>query len=407
MLKCGILGEKLGHTYSPAIHAELADYEYKIYEVAPENLEDFILHGDWNGLNVTIPYKKAVIPYCTRLSELAEEIGSVNVLVKHADGTITGDNTDAFGFEQLAKRTGVELGGKKAIILGNGGACASVNAVLKRLGCSTTIISRSGEDNYENISRHFDAEVVANTTPVGMYPNTGKSVVDLTNFKNCKAVMELIYNPARTELILQAEELGIPCEAGLYMLVAQAKRAAELFTGQAIADSEIDRIEKKLSLEMQNIVLIGMPGCGKSTIAGFLNAKTGKPVVECDRLIAEKAGMSIPEIFEKYGEPEFRRIETEVLAECGKKSGQIISTGGGCVTIPENYKLLHQNGRIVWIKRDLSSLAKDGRPLSQKNGVEELFRKRRDLYAKFADFEVENGNSADLASRKILEELEK
>ena len=406
MLHCGLLGEKLGHSYSPMIHNQLADYAYRLYECPPEQLGDFLQNGEWDGLNVTIPYKKAVVPYCAELSETAQRLGNVNTLVRRADGALFGDNTDAYGFESMVRTCGIDVAGKKALVLGSGGASNTVCAVLKQLGAEVIVISRSGEDNYENLRRHADAKIIANTTPVGMYPKNGASPVDLTQFPDCEGVLDVVYNPARTALILQAEELGIPCKSGLHMLVGQAKRACERFTGTTIPDSEIDRIERFVDSHLENIVLIGMPGCGKSTVAAALGEKTGRTVYDADACIVEKAGMPIPEIFAKFGEGRFREIETEVLAELGKLSGVIIATGGGCVTREENYPLLHQNGRIFWLKRSLDKLPVDGRPISQTNPLETIFRRRQPLYTSFADVEVNNNDNLEDTVRSIMEELE-
>ena len=245
MKRCGLLGEKLAHSYSPAIHAELADYDYRLYEVAPEKLGEFLKDGEFDGLNVTIPYKKAVIPYCVALSPIAQKLQSVNVLVRRTDGTLYGDNADAYGFAGMVKASGISVEGKKALVLGSGGASATVCAVLDELRArSVTVISRSGEDNYGNLDRHADAEIIVNTTPVGMYPNCGVSPVDLRQFPRLAGVLDIVYNPARTALVMQAETLGIPYMSGLYMLVAQAKRTAEVFEGHAILGSETERIWK-------------------------------------------------------------------------------------------------------------------------------------------------------------------
>lgn len=390
MLKCGLLGEKLGHSYSPQIHSMLADYEYKLFEKSPEELESFLKSGDFDGINVTIPYKKAVMPYCAELSDTAKQIGSVNTIVRRSDGSLFGDNTDAFGFENLILHKGIEVKGKKALVLGTGGASVTAQAVLRKLGASVVVISRKGENNYDNIAKHSDAQIIANTTPVGMYPNNGKAAVDLSLFHGLCGVLDVVYNPARTALLMQAERLGIPCAGGLYMLVSQAKRSSELFMGKTIADSEIDRIEKVLKAQMQNIVIIGMPGSGKSTVSAMLAEKLGRQVEDADVLIAQKAGMSITEIFATQGESGFRKLETEVLAEVGKKSGLVISTGGGCVTVPDNYRLLHQNGIIVWIKRDTKKLARDGRPISLSSDMDRLYSSRRSFYECFADLTVDN-----------------
>lgn len=402
--KCGLLGLKLGHSYSPLIHSRLADYEYLKYEKSPEELEDFIINGDWDGLNVTIPYKKAVMPYCTVLSERAEKIGSVNTLVRKADGSIFGDNTDAYGFELLIKKLDTEPRGKKAVILGSGGACAAVKQVLKEMGVrELRVISRRGEDNYDNLSLNYDAEIIVNTTPLGMYPHNGRQAVDLRNFPSCEAVLDLVYNPARTALIMQAESLGIPCAGGIHMLVCQAWRSSSRFSGVELPLSLIDEVTAELRELMENIVLIGMPGCGKSVVSQSLSRLCGRAVYDSDTFAEEKAGMSIPEIFEKYGEDKFRELETEAIAELSKMSGCIIATGGGAVKRKENYPLLHQNSRIVWLKRDLELLPSEGRPVSQKNDLKKLFEKRKELYASFADYSVDNNGSPEAAARMILE----
>lgn len=406
MLKCGLLGRKLGHSYSPAIHGMLSDYSYELFEREPEQLEDFLLHGDWNGINVTIPYKKSVLPYCRELSPLAKEIGSVNTIVRRPDGSLFGDNTDAYGFESLVKKSGIDVRGKKALVLGSGGASVTVVAVLKRLGVgSVTVISRSGEDNYDNIQKHADAKIIVNTTPVGMFPNNGQSAVDLGTFPACEGVLDVVYNPARTALLLQAEQRGIPHAGGLYMLVAQAKRSSEIFTGSSIPDSEIERIEKVLSAQMQNIILIGMPSSGKSTIAAALGEKLGRPVYEADALIEEEAGMDIPAIFASHGEDYFRQLETQVLRKLGAMSGAIISTGGGCVTREENYEPLHQNGRMVWLLRDTDKLDKTGRPVSLRSDLNELYARREPMYARFADAKADNNGTVEETLEQIMEAL--
>ena len=404
MLKCGLLGEKLGHSYSPQIHSMLADYEYKLFEKSPEELEDFLKSGEFDGLNVTIPYKKSVMPYCAELSPTAAQIGSVNTIVRRSDGSLYGDNTDAFGFENLIVHNGIGVKGKKALVLGTGGASVTAQAVLKNLGASeVVVISRKGEDNYENIAKHTDAEIIANTTPVGMYPNNGKAAVDLTQFPKLSGVLDVVYNPARTALLLQAEKLCIPCAGGLYMLVSQAKRSCELFTGKSIPDSEIDRIERVLSHRMQNIVIIGMPGSGKTAVSTMLAERLGRKIFDTDTIVSEKAGMTIPEIFAAQGEAGFRKLETEATAEVGKLSGNIISTGGGVVTVADNYELLHQNGVIVWIERDTNKLARDGRPISLSSDLNELYAARLPLYERFADIKADNNGDINETVNAIME----
>ena len=405
-MQCGLLGEKLGHSYSPQIHKELADYDYRLYEKAPDQVEDFVRHGDWHGLNVTIPYKKTVIPFCDELSETAAAIGSVNTLLRRADGTIYGDNTDAYGFETLLNGTHPNsIAGQKALVLGTGGASVTICAVLRRHGAEVVTISRSGENNYENLDRHADAKLLVNTTPVGMYPKNGVRPVDLAAFPKLKCVLDVVYNPARTALLLQAEKLGIPYAGGLTMLVAQARRSSEIFLGNTLPDGEIPRITKLLSDSMQNIILIGMPGCGKSTVGAILSQRLKRPLLEADAELVKAAGVAIPAIFETEGESGFRRRETAILAQLGKQSGTVISTGGGCVTQAENYPLLHQNGTIVWLRRDLDKLAREGRPLSLNADLHDMYAARQPLYQRFADFAVDNTGTPEETADAILEVL--
>lgn len=401
-MKCGLLGEKLSHSYSPQIHAQLGDYSYSLFERAADELKDFFQICDFDGINVTIPYKKDVIPYCTELSPTARRLGAVNTIVRRADGTLIGHNTDYFGFLTMLKASSLSVAGKKALVLGSGGAANTAVAVLQDQGASVFVISRSGENNYSNISRHTDASVIVNCTPVGMYPNNGASPVDLSVFPLLEGVLDLVYNPARTKLLLDAEARGIVAMNGLLMLVAQAKESAEWFTGCAISDGRIGPIHGLLRRQMENIILIGMPGSGKSTIGAILAESTGKQLVDADTYLANKAGRSIPDILANDGEPAFRAFETQVLAQLGKQSGIILSTGGGCITRTENYQLLHQNGSIFCIERTLASLATDGRPLSQNTKLEEMYRIRKPLYDSFADHHIDNNGTAGKAARHIL-----
>lgn len=404
-MRCGLLGEKLGHSYSPQIHAQLGSYSYELFEVAPENLNHFLLNEGFDGLNVTIPYKKAVMPFCSRLSATAKRIGSVNTIVRCADGSLYGDNTDFDGFSWLLSRNGGIQRGEKALVLGSGGASLTVQTVLKDLGARVVVLSRKGESSYDSLWRHGDAVLLVNATPVGMYPRNGERLIDLDKLPRLRCVLDLIYNPARTRLLLDAEERGIPCEGGLPMLVAQAKRAAELFTGRPISESCNNKILCKLESEMQNIVLIGMPGCGKSTVGQLLARHLDRPFYDADEEIEKKLGCSISEFFACKGEAAFRHAETEVLRELGKKSGCIISTGGGCVTREENYPLLHQNGRILWLRRDLSLLPKEGRPISQRSDLQTLFDSRKASYERFCDIMIENDQSPQLTVQRLLEAL--
>ena len=404
--RCGLIGEKLGHSFSPAIHGKLADYEYKLYELSPGQLGPFLEKKEFDGLNVTIPYKKTVIPYCDELTEAAKSIGSVNTIVKRADGTLLGHNTDYDGIMWLLKNAGAQVKGKKAVVLGTGGASLTVQAALRNLGAApVVVISRSGEDNYENIARHSDAKILINATPVGMYPKTGVSPVDLDVFTALEGVFDVVYNPAKTQLLLEAEKRGIPCANGLGMLVAQAKAACERFTGQPVADEKVYTIKAEMERTTRNVMLIGMPGSGKSTVGAALAKSLGRRLVDVDERIVEMAGCSIPEIFAKDGEEGFRQIEHQALCEVSKESGLVIATGGGVVTRPENLDPMRQNSLIVWLLRDTALLPKDGRPLSQTNSLTEMFKVREPLYRAAADCIADNNGSLEDTVKQILEAM--
>ena len=405
-MQCGLLGRKLGYSYSPQIHAHLGDYSYGLYEKEPEELESFLKSGDFTGLNVTMPYKKDVIPYLDELSDVAQQLGAVNTIVRRSDGSLIGHNTDFFGFQTMVADSGLSVSGKKVLVLGSGGASNTAVAVLESLGAQVVIISRTGENHYGNLHLHADTSVIVNTTPVGMYPLVGVSPVDLAWFPYLEGVLDIVYNPARTQLLLEAEKRGIVAMNGLKMLVAQAKESAEWFSGKILSYEKITAIHKILQNQMENIVLIGMPGSGKSTVGQLLAEKTGKSFLDADAVIAAKAGCSIPEIFAKDGEAGFRAMETGVLSELGKQSGLVIATGGGCVTRAENYPLLHQNGRIFCLHRDLDKLPTDGRPISQSNDLESLYRTRKPMYERFADYHIDNNGPAEATAAQILNILE-
>ena len=403
-MKCGLLGRTLSHSYSPQIHAFLGAYDYDLFSVEEAQLKDFLIHGDWQGLNVTIPYKKAVIPYLDDMTPIAQRLGAVNTIV-YKDGKRIGHNTDYYGFQSLLNHSGLSPAGKKCIVLGSGGASSVVQAVLEELGGQVVVISRSGENHYGNLHLHSDARILVNATPVGMYPDNGISPVDFTLFPQLEGVLDLIYNPARTQLLLDAEKLGIPSNNGLWMLVAQAKEAAECFTGHAMEENLIPQIHHTLSSRMENIVLIGMPGCGKTTIGQALAEKLGKPFADSDALVEKMAQKTIPRIFAEDGEAIFRQWETKALAELGKQSGMVIATGGGAVTQSINYRLLRQNSRIFWVQRALEQLPIQGRPLSQSKSLDMLWQERANLYGKFADHIIENNGTITDAVHAILEVL--
>ena len=404
-MQCGLLGRKLGHSYSPQIHRHLGDYSYALFEKEPEQLAAFFRESTFTGLNVTIPYKKDVIGYCTELSAHAQKLGAVNTIVRRPDGTLIGHNTDYFGFLSMVQQSGLPLRNKKVLVLGSGGASVTAVAVMQELGAQVVVISRSGENNYDNLHLHTDTAAIVNATPVGMYPEVGRSPVDLNLFPRLEAVWDMIYNPARSALLQQAEKRGIIAQNGLWMLVAQAKESAEWFLGKKISDDIIPRIHDQLRMQMENIILIGMPGCGKSTIGKLLAQKLGREFVDSDSQIVKAAGKTIPDIFAQDGEQEFRKIETYVLEQLGKRSGLVIATGGGCVTRQENYPALHQNGTIIWLERQLDQLPTDGRPLSKGSDLQQMYAGRKPLYSAFADLCINNDADENASVDAIVKAL--
>ncbi|MBN1777897.1 MAG: shikimate kinase [Clostridiales bacterium] len=402
----GLLGETLSHSFSPQIHACLGSYDYRLFEVRPGDVHAFMMRRDFDGINVTIPYKKTVIPYCDTLSEMARHIGSVNTILRRKDGSLHGYNTDADGFDTLLRKIGYDPAGKKALILGSGGSSATVKAALEDKDCGeVVVISRIGENNYQNLHLHKDAALIVNTTPVGMYPNNGASPVSLDNFPACKAVIDIIYNPAKTRLLLDAEERGIRHIGGLPMLVSQAKRASELFQNKPISDALVDEITDKITKQTRNILLIGMPSSGKTTIGIRLAEMLDREFLDTDAMIEQKTGRSIPDIIKTDGEEAFRRLESETLSEVGKLSGKVIATGGGIVTIPENLPLIRQNSVCVFLNRDVGKLKSDGRPLSQKYGVEALFQARLPLYRAWCEHEIDSNQSIGRTVNAVKEAL--
>ena len=400
-MQCGLLGRKLGHSYSPQIHSHLASYEYTLFEKEPEELEAFLKNGSFTGLNVTIPYKKDVIPYLDELSPTAKRLGAVNTIVRREDGTLIGHNTDYFGFRSMVGRSGLAVAGKKVLVLGSGGASNTAVAALEEMGAQVVVISRSGENNYDNLHRHADAAVIVNTTPVGMYPKTGVSPIGLERFQKLEGVLDVVYNPARTQLLLDAESRGLIAMNGLWMLVAQAKESAEWFAGVQIPDGKIAQIHGLLRAQMENTVLIGMPGCGKTTVGQALATMQGKRFVDADAVLEERVGRKITDIIPTDGEEAFRQMETDTLAELGKQSGLVIATGGGCVTRERNYPLLHQNGTILWLTRDLNKLPTHGRPLSQTGKLQQMYAVREPMYRRFADAVISNDAAVEQTIAQI------
>ena len=385
-MRAGLIGEKLGHSFSPRIHAALADYSYDLVELEKSALGDFLQNGGYDAFNVTIPYKQAVIPYLAHISDEAARIGAVNTVVRREDGSLAGYNTDYAGFYDLVRSLDVELAGKKVVVLGSGGASRTAVAVAEDMRArEIVVISRSGENNYENIHRHADAEILINATPVGMYPGNGISPLSLDALPRLEAVFDAIYNPAKTRLLQDAAARGIRHANGLLMLVSQARRAVEIFLDKQIPDSEVTRIAQMIEKQTLNVVLVGMPGCGKSTLGKLLAAELGRPFVDLDEEIVKRAGCPIPQIFATEGEEGFRSLETKVVADVCRGSGLVIATGGGVVTRAENLPLLSQNGRVIFLDTPPEGLPTAGRPLSQSKTPETLYRERLPLYRKAAD----------------------
>ena len=420
----GLLGEKLSHSYSPELHALFGDYSYELFEIAPGDLGDFLRARNFYGLNVTIPYKTTVMAVCDQLSEAAEAIGSVNTIVRR-EGKLYGYNTDIDGFLYMLRRARISLMGKKVVVLGSGGASLTAQAAAKREGArEVVVVSRTGPDNYENLpQRHGDAEALVNTTPVGMWPRLEEAPVDLRLLPAVTDVVDVIYNPGRTNLLLQAsgwnrnefyyDDLGLwderyfRCAGGLSMLAAQAKRAEELFFDRTIPDGDTEKIVAWLWQDRTNIVLVGMPGCGKTTVGRELARLSGKPFVDLDEEIVRRAGKSIPDIFREEGEAAFRELEAQVLADVCARSGQVIATGGGAVLRAENRAAMRRTGQVYFLCRNLEELPTDGRPLSQKGSLEEMYRVRKPLYSAAADTVIDNSvaleETAELIWRDFCE----
>lgn len=389
----GLIGAKLGHSYSPEIHARLGDYDYRLCERTEREFIDLMASRAFRGLNVTIPYKVVAYEHCDRLSDVAREVGCVNTLTVMPDGALYGHNTDIGGFMAMARRAGVEIAGRKCAILGSGGASMTAQAACRRFGAREYIVvSRRGPVDYEALYRdHADTQVLINTTPVGMYPNNGTAPADISRLPNLTGVLDVIYNPDKTALILDAEARGIPCAGGLYMLVAQAREAAELFTGHAIDDARTDEIYGALRAEALNLILIGMPGSGKSSIGRELAARMGREFVDCDAEIVKKAKMTIPEIFARRGERAFRDLEAEVVSGVCREKSRVIATGGGAVLRAENVRAMRQNGAVILVERRLDDLPMDGRPLSSsQQALIDMWRVREPMYRAAADACVDN-----------------
>ena len=412
-MKYGLIGEHLKHSYSCEIHAQIADYEYELHELPPSGLGGFLKKREFNAINVTIPYKQDVIPYLDEISDTAKRIGAVNTIVNR-NGRLYGDNTDFAGMLALAKHIGVDMKGRKVLILGTGGASKTGHALAEHMGAQSVFyVSRSGKDgsiSYEQaVTEHSDAQIIINATPVGMFPKQDGRPIDISAFPKLEGVIDAIYNPLRTNLILDAQERGIPAEGGLYMLSAQAVHASAVFRDIPLDESLVDKAFKSVKNDKQSIVLIGMPSSGKTTVGRILAEKCGKQLADTDEYIVRKIGMPISDFFAKHGEAEFRKIEKETVAELSATGGRIIATGGGAVLDAENVRALKQNGVLVFLDRRPENLiATDDRPLaSRRSALEKLYAERYDIYCAAAELHIDANTTPEAEADAILKELAK
>ena len=407
----GCIGERLGHSFSKEIHNIIGTYSYELQEIPADALDDFMHKKDFCGINVTIPYKEKVMPHLYKIDEGAAAIGSVNTVVNR-DGKLYGYNTDFYGMKQLLAHAGIEIQNRKVAVLGTGGTSKTAKAVCSHLGAREILtVSRRNENGailYDELyQRHRDVEVIINTTPVGMFPNADLSPLDLSFFKKLTGVADAVYNPLSTRLICQAKKRGIPAEGGLYMLVAQAVRASEIFMDTVYDGALQESIYKKILTQKKNIVLIGMPACGKTTVGKEVAKKLGRPFTDTDELVCVTGGESIPTIFEKYGEKEFRRRESAAVKHASTLVGNVIATGGGAVINPSNISNLMQNSHIFFLDRSLSLLIPtEDRPLgSTKEAIEKRYRERYDIYCSACQTRIDADGDVETVANAIIEEF--
>ena len=410
-MKYGLIGEHLGHSFSKEIHESIADYKYELCEIEPDKLGEFFESSDICGINVTIPYKERVIPYLDFVSESALKIGAVNT-VKNENGRLCGYNTDYMGMKALILRNNIDLKGKKALVLGNGGTSKTGQTVLADLGVRELIVVGRPQENpdvtYDEVAKmHSDADFILNTTPVGMYPKNEGKIIDLGDFPNLIGVIDVVYNPLRTNLVLDARRRGISAEGGLYMLVAQAVYACEIFTGKEIGEDVCVSTFNKIFKDKENIVLVGMPSSGKSTVGAQLARMTGRTLIDTDDLVVEKLGMPISEFLKTHPESEFRDVESEAVKEAASKNGVIIATGGGAILRNENVTYLKQNSRLYFLNRSLEKLIPTAdRPLS--SSIEALKQRYDERYGKYiacADVTVDGDGTPEEVAEIIKGEF--
>ena len=409
-MRYGLIGEKLGHSFSKDIHERIADYTFDLIPLSKEEFKTFMEKKEFTALNVTIPYKKDVIPYLDEMDEHAKAIGAVNTIVNR-DGKLKGYNTDFTGFLYMVKKHNVHMEGKKGLIIGNGGASAAIQAVVQHESAGSMVIvdvvPGNGAISYDEMfSSHLDAEIIINTSPIGMYPRIGNAPIDISMFHKCEAVLDVIYNPILTRLCFEAQEMDIKRVNGLEMLIAQAKQSVEFFLDKSIDDQIIDDIYQDMLRERCNIVLIGMPSAGKTTIGKMLENRMQKEFIDLDDIIIEKAGKSIPEIFEESGEAGFRAIETEAAIEVSKLNNKIIATGGGTIKHKVNMDYLRQNGITIFIDRDVDKLISSdpNRPLSKSSdALAKMHAERLPLYQKYAAYVAVNNSDIESTVTEIVE----
>ncbi|MBQ9806575.1 MAG: shikimate dehydrogenase [Clostridia bacterium] len=411
-MQYGCIAEKLGHSFSKEIHGELAEYRYELCELPPDKVGEFMQKKEFCGINVTIPYKETVIPYLYEIDEAAREIGAVNTVVNR-DGKLYGYNTDFYGMKSMIERMGLSLGGKKVAVLGTGGTSRTACVVAKSLGAKTIlVVSRTPKGNsisYEELkTKHSDTAVIINTTPCGMYPRPDGTAVDIAAFSNLEGVIDAVYNPLRPQIVLDAKKRGIPATGGLFMLVAQAVRASEIFLNTSYPEGTAERIYQKIRSQKENIVLVGMPACGKSTVGKLLAQCLGREVCDLDEEIVKAAGKSIPEIFDESGEQGFRDLETKVLKEqVAQRNSLVIATGGGAILRDENVNALRRNGRLYFIDRPLEQLLPtEDRPLaSSTEAIRKRFEERYHRYCDVSDVRIPVEGEASLVAKIIEKEF--
>lgn len=411
-MQYGLIGEKLGHSFSKEIHEKINNYQYELKELNKDEFKTFMEEKNFKAINVTIPYKEKVIPYLDYIDKFAKELGVVNTIV-NKNQKLYGYNTDFLGLRDLVLTNNINPSNKKILILGDGATAKTAYAVFKSLNAKKIIFVSLNPQNdaisYQEALKHLDTNIIINATPCGMYPNNDDLILDITNFINLEAVIDVIYNPLNTALLRSAKKMHIKALSGLYMLVAQAVYASCIFTDQQEKDVNkiICEIYKKIKNEKENIVLIGMPSSGKTTIGKILCKKLNKEFVDTDQKIEEIIKMPIANYLNQQNEKEFRKIEKDVIKTISKQNNQVISTGGGIILDEENIWHLQANGKIIFLDRPLELLTPtSSRPLANDfNKITRLFNERINLYQKYADLIIKNDQSIDEVINKILMEV--